>query len=291
MLYRAELQVIAELCIEHDLIAITDEVYEHLVFDGLEHVPLATLPGMAERTLTISSLGKTFSVTGWKVGWATGPASLVAGVRAAKQFMTFAGATPFQYAGAAALRLADDWYAAFAAELETKRDHLCAGLTAAGMAVAKPQGTYFVNADVGDRRDRVRARAALPGGRRRDPDRGLLHARALALPALRVLQEARGHRPRRGSARREPGERPARELKDRLDRVAVQHEPGGLVGVGGHHPRRELRVGRCRSGPARACATTAARPAAIRSCSSRGAPSCGISTSRQVSGSVRTASR
>ena len=149
VLDRAELQVIAELCIEHDLIAITDEVYEHLVFDGLEHVPLATLPGMAERTLTISSLGKTFSVTGWKVGWATGPASLVAGVRAAKQFMTFAGATPFQYAGAAALRLADDWYAAFAAELETKRDHLCAGLTAAGMAVAKPQGTYFVNADVG----------------------------------------------------------------------------------------------------------------------------------------------
>ena len=98
-------------CIEHDLIAITDEVYEHLVFDGLEHIPLATLPGMAERTLTISSLGKTFSVTGWKVGWATGPASLVAGVRAAKQFLTFAGATPFQYAGAAALRLDDDWYA------------------------------------------------------------------------------------------------------------------------------------------------------------------------------------
>jgi N-succinyldiaminopimelate aminotransferase len=149
VLTRAELQVIAELCVRHDLIAITDEVYEHLVFDGLQHVPLATLPGMAERTLTISSLGKTFSVTGWKVGWATGPASLVAGVRAAKQFLTFAGATPFQHAGAAALRLADGWYTAFAAELQTKRDHLCAGLTAAGMAVAKSQGTYFVNADVG----------------------------------------------------------------------------------------------------------------------------------------------
>ena len=149
VLSRSELQTIADLCIERDLIAITDEVYEHLVFDGLEHVPLATLPGMAERTLTISSLGKTFSVTGWKVGWATGPAPLVAAVRAAKQFMTFAGATPFQFAGAAALRLDDGWYAAFAQELQTKRDHLCAGLTQAGLSVSKPQGTYFVNADVG----------------------------------------------------------------------------------------------------------------------------------------------
>ena len=137
---RAELQLIADLCIEHDLIAITDEVYEHLVFDGLEHIPLATLDGMAERTLTISSLGKTFSVTGWKVGWATGPASLVAGVRAAKQFLTFAGATPFQHAGAAALRLDDGWYAAFAAELQAKRDHLIAGLTQAGLQVAETAG-------------------------------------------------------------------------------------------------------------------------------------------------------
>ncbi len=149
VLSRAELHDIAAVVQEHDLIAITDEVYEHLVFDGLEHVPLATLPGMGERTLTISSLGKTFSVTGWKVGWATGPAPLVAGVRAAKQFMSFAGATPFQHAGAAALRLDDGWYAAFAAELQTKRDHLIAGLSQAGMEVLKPQGTYFVNADVG----------------------------------------------------------------------------------------------------------------------------------------------
>src|SRR3954463_5167615 len=102
VLDRAELEQIAAACVEHDLIAISDEVYEHLVFEG-EHVPLATLPGMAERTVTISSLGKTFSVTGWKVGWATGPAPLVAAVRAAKQFLTFAGATPFQHAGAAAL--------------------------------------------------------------------------------------------------------------------------------------------------------------------------------------------
>ena len=149
VLTRAELEAIAAVVQEHDLIAITDEVYEHLVFDGLEHIPLATLPGMAGRTLTISSLGKTFSVTCWKVGWATGPASLVAGVRAAKQFMTFAGATPFQFAGAAALRMDDAWYAAFALELQTKRDHLCAGLREAGLAVSEPQGTYFANADVG----------------------------------------------------------------------------------------------------------------------------------------------
>jgi N-succinyldiaminopimelate aminotransferase len=149
VLSRDELQTIASLVQQHDLIAITDEVYEHLVFDGLEHVPLATRPGMAERTLTISSLGKTFSVTGWKVGWALGPAPLVAAVRAAKQFLTFAGATPFQHAGAAALRLDDGWYAAFSKELETKRDHLCAGLEQAGLTVSRPQGTYFANADVG----------------------------------------------------------------------------------------------------------------------------------------------
>ena len=149
VLSRAELETIAALCQEHDLIAITDEVYEHLVFDGRAHVPLCTLPGMAERTVTISSLGKTFSVTGWKVGWACGPAPLVAAVRAAKQFLTFAGATPFQHAGAAALRLDDGWYAAFANELQAKRDRLCDGLAAAGLTVLKPQGTYFANADVG----------------------------------------------------------------------------------------------------------------------------------------------
>src|SRR3954466_16303767 len=139
---RPELELIADACVEHDLIAITDEVYEHLVYDG-EHVPLATLPGMAERTLTISSLGKTFSVTGWKTGWATGPAELVGAVRTAKQFLTFAGGTPFQYAGAVALRLGDDVYATLARELKTKRDHLCDGLAAAGLQVLKPAGTYF----------------------------------------------------------------------------------------------------------------------------------------------------
>jgi N-succinyldiaminopimelate aminotransferase len=135
---------VAEVCIEHDLIAITDEVYEHLAFEG-EHVPLATLDGMAERTLTISSLGKTFSCTGWKVGWACGPADLVAGVRSAKQYLTFAGATPFQHAGAVALGLDDDWYAGFSAGMRAKRDRLCAGLAEAGLDVIVPAGTYFAN--------------------------------------------------------------------------------------------------------------------------------------------------
>jgi N-succinyldiaminopimelate aminotransferase len=145
---RAELELIADACIEHDLIAITDEVYEHLVFDG-EHVPLSTLPGMAERTLTISSLGKTFSVTGWKIGWATGPAGLVAAVRTAKQFLTFAGGTPFQHAGAVALGLGDEVYGALARGLRAKRDRLCDGLAAAGLEVLRPAGTYFANIDAG----------------------------------------------------------------------------------------------------------------------------------------------
>jgi N-succinyldiaminopimelate aminotransferase len=142
---RAELELVASVCRERDLVAVTDEVYEHLVFDG-EHVPLATLPGMAERTLTISSLGKTFSVTGWKIGWASGPPALIAGVRAAKQFLSFAGGTPFQHAGAEALALPDEFYARVAADLKAKRDRICAGLAAAGLEPLRPAGTYFVNA-------------------------------------------------------------------------------------------------------------------------------------------------
>jgi N-succinyldiaminopimelate aminotransferase len=147
VLGRDELEAVAAACRAHDLIAICDEVYEHLVFEG-EHVPLATLPGMAERTLTISSIGKTFSVTGWKVGWACGPAPLVAAVRGAKQFLTFAGGTPLQHAAAFALGMAEEHGAALSAELKAKRDRLCAGLERAGFGVLRPAGTYFVNADV-----------------------------------------------------------------------------------------------------------------------------------------------
>jgi N-succinyldiaminopimelate aminotransferase len=148
VLGRAELAALAALCLEHDLVAIADEVYEHLVFEGA-HVPLATLPEMAARTLTISSIGKTFSVTGWKTGWATGPPELVRAVRAAKQFLSFAGGTPFHHAAAAALGADDAWYAGFADGLRAKRDRLCDGLAAAGLQALRPQGTYFANAEVG----------------------------------------------------------------------------------------------------------------------------------------------
>jgi N-succinyldiaminopimelate aminotransferase len=144
---REELEVVAAVCREHDLVAVADEVYEHLVYES-EHVPLATLDRMAERTLTISSIGKTFSVTGWKIGWACGPASLVGAVRAAKQFLTFAGGTPLQHAAAAALALDDSFYAELATSFVAKRDRLCAGLETAGLEVLRPAGTYFVNAVV-----------------------------------------------------------------------------------------------------------------------------------------------
>jgi N-succinyldiaminopimelate aminotransferase len=148
VLDRSELEAIAEICIEHDLVCVSDEVYEHLVYEG-EHIPIATLPGMAERTLTISSVGKSFSFTGWKIGWCTGPAELVAAVRGVKQYLTFAGGTPLQHAAAAALRLPPEHLVGLRDELREKRDLLCAGLTAAGLHPLTPAGTYFVNADVG----------------------------------------------------------------------------------------------------------------------------------------------
>ena len=143
----AELEQIAAVCREHDLVAIADEVYEHLVYEG-EHVPLATLPGMQERTITISSIGKTFSATGWKIGWATGPASLIAAVRAAKQYLSVAGGTPLQLASAAALAMPDEFYEGLTAAYRAKRDRIGAGLEAAGLEPLPPAGTYFVNARV-----------------------------------------------------------------------------------------------------------------------------------------------
>nr|WP_228046542.1 pyridoxal phosphate-dependent aminotransferase [Saccharopolyspora sp. HNM0983] len=143
-----ELGAIAEVCREHDLIAITDEVYEHLTFDGRPHNPLATLPGMAERTLSLSSSGKSFSATGWKIGWVCGPAELVAAVRAAKQFMSFVGGAPFQPAVAHALRAELDWVEQLRKNLQGKRDLLAEGLSQAGFRVLPSEGTYFVCADV-----------------------------------------------------------------------------------------------------------------------------------------------
>jgi N-succinyldiaminopimelate aminotransferase len=142
-----ELAAIAALCIERDILVVTDEVYEHLVFDGV-HEPLVGLPGMAERTLTISSAGKTFSCTGWKIGWVCGPAELVAAVRTAKQFLTFVNGAPFQPAVALGLGLGDEVFDGLRDELRAKRDLVCAGLSAAGLEVFVPQGTYFATVDV-----------------------------------------------------------------------------------------------------------------------------------------------
>ena len=142
-----ELAQIAELCCAHDILAVTDEVYEHLVFDGA-HVPLATLPGMAERTLSISSGGKTFSFTGWKVGWVSGPAPLVAAVRAAKQFLTYTSGAPFQLAIAHGLAFEPAAINGLAAELAAKRDLFCDGLGKLGFTVYRPAATYFATTDI-----------------------------------------------------------------------------------------------------------------------------------------------
>ena len=145
---RAELQLIADVCLERDLIAVTDEVYEHLVYDDAEHIPLATLPGMRDRTVTISSAGKTFSFTGWKIGWVCAPPALTRAVQTAKQFLTYASGTPFQHAMVVGLSLPDSYYVDFAADLGARRDLLMDGLCAAGFDVFRPRGTYFVTADI-----------------------------------------------------------------------------------------------------------------------------------------------
>ncbi len=152
-----ELQTIAELAIEHDLIVIADEVYEHLTFDENRHVPIATLPGMRERTITISSAGKTFSVTGWKIGWICAPPQLLSAARTVKQFLTYVSGGPFQYAVAA--HLTGD-VSALAKTLAAQRDLLCAGLTDLGFDVVVPQATYFATVDVG--RDAVAFCRELP---------------------------------------------------------------------------------------------------------------------------------
>ncbi|MFP8960734.1 pyridoxal phosphate-dependent aminotransferase [Streptomyces nanhaiensis] len=147
VLTREELTAIAELAVERDLLVVTDEVYEHLVFDG-EHIPVASLPGMRERTVSISSAGKTFSFTGWKVGWVTGTPELVSAVRSAKQYLTYVSAGPFQYAVAEALALPDSYYTALREDLRAKRDLLADGLARAGFEVFRPAGTYFVTTDI-----------------------------------------------------------------------------------------------------------------------------------------------
>ncbi|OIQ72987.1 putative N-succinyldiaminopimelate aminotransferase DapC [mine drainage metagenome] len=147
VLSRAESEAIARVAIEHDLIVISDEVYEHMAFDR-EHISLASLPGMRERTLTISSAGKLFSLTGWKIGWVTGPADLITAARTVKQFLTFANGGPFQYAIAEALDGGDSWLRELRSTLKNSRDQLCDGLRALGVEVHQPKGTYFATIDV-----------------------------------------------------------------------------------------------------------------------------------------------
>ena len=145
---RDELEFIADVAREHDVLVVTDEVYEHLVFSGAAHVPMATFPEMAERTLTISSGGKTFNTTGWKTGWACGPASMVKATTMAKQFLTYVNGAPFQPATAVGLRLPDSFFVDLAADLEAKRDRLLPGLVAAGFDVFVPEATYFTTVDI-----------------------------------------------------------------------------------------------------------------------------------------------
>ncbi|MFJ6379797.1 pyridoxal phosphate-dependent aminotransferase [Kitasatospora sp. NPDC092039] len=159
-----ELAAVAAIAVEHDLLVVTDEVYEHLVF-GAVHRPLAALPGMRERTVSISSAGKTFSFTGWKVGWVTAVPELVAAVRTAKQYLTYVSAGPFQYAVAEALRLPDAYFDSLRADLLRKRDLLVDGLTSAGFRAFTPEGTYFVTTDITPlgEKDGIGFCRALPG--------------------------------------------------------------------------------------------------------------------------------
>jgi N-succinyldiaminopimelate aminotransferase len=144
---RDEMAAIARLAVERDLLVVTDEVYEHLVYTG-EHWPIVAFPGMRERTVSISSSGKAFSFTGWKIGWATGTPELVGAVRTVKQFLTFVSGGPFQYAVARALALPDSYYTGLRDDLRRKRDLLASGLTELGFTVYEPDGTYFVTTDI-----------------------------------------------------------------------------------------------------------------------------------------------
>ncbi|GAA3225309.1 hypothetical protein GCM10020256_34850 [Streptomyces thermocoprophilus] len=194
VLTREELTTIAALAVERDLLVVTDEVYEHLVFDDAEHVPLASLPGMRERTVTIGSAGKTFSFTGWKVGWVTAAPGLLSAVRSAKQYLTYVASGPFQYAVAEALALPESYFEAFRDDMRSKRDVLTAGLAEAGFEVFRTAGTYFVTTDIRPlgESDGIAFCRSLPerAGRGRDPQRRLLRppGRGRPLRAFRVLQ-------------------------------------------------------------------------------------------------------
>ncbi len=145
---REEMIALANLAITHNLVVISDEAYEHLWFDNHQHIPMATLPGMFERTITIGSGGKSFSFTGWKVGWATGPANLIHAVRTVRQHLSFVSGGPFQLAIAHGLRFPDTYFDDFRQDLTDKRDQLAVGLASAGFSVLPTEGTYFITTDI-----------------------------------------------------------------------------------------------------------------------------------------------
>jgi aminotransferase len=145
---REELEAIATLCVRHDAVAITDEIYEHLTYDGARHVPIATIPGMEDRTITISALSKTYSVTGWRVGWAISARPLMAGIRSVHDFLTVAAPTPLQVAGVHALGLPDDYYERVRGEYEERRALMMKVLAETGFEASPPRGAYYVMADV-----------------------------------------------------------------------------------------------------------------------------------------------
>lgn len=197
-----DLGLIADLCQQHDVLAVSDEVYEHIIFDGIRHVPLATLPGMRERTVTISSIGKTFSVTGWKVGWTVAPPDLTEAVFRTHQFMTFCGAAPLQAGAIKGLEAPPDYYAELAARYQSNRDFLVEALEEAGLKPIVPQGTYFVMIDIGglgfadDRAfcrfltTEVGVAAIPPGSFYSDPARGAYLARFAFCKTRATLEEA-----------------------------------------------------------------------------------------------------
>jgi N-succinyldiaminopimelate aminotransferase len=150
---REELQGIADIAIERDLIVLSDEVYEHLWYDGHPHIPIATLPGMAERTITLGSAGKSFSFTGWKVGWATGPTALIQAVRSIRQHLSFVSGGPFQHAIAHGLRMSDSYYEDFRHGLQAQRDLFTSGVRELGFTATESQGTYFLTTDLGPMTD------------------------------------------------------------------------------------------------------------------------------------------
>jgi N-succinyldiaminopimelate aminotransferase len=144
-----DLQFIAQLCRQHDVIAVSDEVYEHIIFDGHSHHCLATLPGMADRCVTISSLGKSFSVTGWKVGWAIGAEALIQPILRGHQFITFCGAAPLQAAAVSAVEIGAEYYTELTTAYQQRRDYLVAALQEVGLRPVNPCGTYFIMAEIG----------------------------------------------------------------------------------------------------------------------------------------------